>query len=71
MINMGNTPFNYSRWKSPEYDALMNKAADTLDLGERAKALAEAETLFAGSASGHPDPLLFLPGAGLDQDRRI
>ena len=45
MINMGNTPFNYSRWKSPEYDALMNKAADTLDLGERAKALAEAETL--------------------------
>ncbi|OWJ80227.1 peptide ABC transporter substrate-binding protein [Haematobacter genomosp. 1] len=45
MINMGNTPFNYSRWKSPEYDALMNKAAETLDLGERAKVLAEAETL--------------------------
>ena len=45
MINMGNTPFNSSRWKSPEYDALMNKAAETLDLGERAKVLAEAETL--------------------------
>lgn len=38
--------FNYSRWSNPDYDAIMARAADTLDLSERAKILAEAETMF-------------------------
>ncbi|WP_136685893.1 peptide ABC transporter substrate-binding protein [Falsirhodobacter xinxiangensis] len=37
--------FNYSRWVSPEYDAIMVRAAAETDLAERAKVLAEAEAL--------------------------
>lgn len=37
--------FNYSRWKSPEYDAIMTRAAAETDLAARAEVLAEAETL--------------------------
>src|SRR5690606_23574925 len=42
-ISQSNVSFNYSKWKNADYDALMAKAETILDLGERAKVLAEAE----------------------------
>lgn len=44
-ISESNTNLNYAKWKSPEFDAAMAKAAGMLDLKERAKALAEAEKI--------------------------
>jgi oligopeptide transport system substrate-binding protein len=41
-----NTGFNYGNYNSPEYDALMQKAAAATDIDERAAILAEAETVF-------------------------
>ncbi len=38
-------PMNYSRWASPEYDALLDRANETLDLEERGRILAEAEQI--------------------------
>lgn len=38
--------FNYPRWSNADYDALLEKAAVTLDLGERAEILAEAERIY-------------------------
>lgn len=38
--------FNYPRWSSADYDALLAKAAATTDLAERAAVLAEAEKIF-------------------------
>lgn len=37
--------FNYSKWKNPEYDALMAKAETITDMPARAEVLAEAERL--------------------------
>lgn len=46
-LNRADNPgFNYGAYNNPEYDALLDKAADTADLEERAKILAEAETVF-------------------------
>ena len=44
-LNISTVSFNYSKWKNPAYDELMAKAEKITDLGERAKVLAEAETL--------------------------
>lgn len=46
MVESDNTGFNYARYENPEYDALMDKAAQTVDLEVRAGILKEAETLF-------------------------
>jgi oligopeptide transport system substrate-binding protein len=46
MLESDNDGFNYANYKNPEYDALMDKAAATADLAERAKVLYEAETIF-------------------------
>lgn len=40
-----NLGFNYPRWENPEYDALMQKAAQTIDIDERAAVLKQAEEL--------------------------
>ncbi|WP_062762780.1 peptide ABC transporter substrate-binding protein [Falsirhodobacter sp. alg1] len=45
MLYTSDTPFNYPRWKNPDYDALMAKAAATTDLTERANVLSDAEKL--------------------------
>lgn len=41
-----NPGFNYPRWSNKDYDALMDQAAKTIDLGERAKLLRQAEEIF-------------------------
>lgn len=41
-----NPGFNYPRWSNKEFDALMEQAARTIDLDERAKLLRQAEEIF-------------------------
>lgn len=41
----GGVSFNYAKWKSDDYDVLMKKAEQTLDLEERARILADAEKI--------------------------
>lgn len=46
-LNRADNPgFNYGNYNNPEYDGLLDKAASTTDLDERAKILAEAEEIF-------------------------
>jgi oligopeptide transport system substrate-binding protein len=45
LLERDNVGFNYARYDNPEFDALMDKAAEQLDLNERAKTLSEAEAL--------------------------
>lgn len=58
-----NTGFNYGNYKSPEFDALMEKAASENDLEVRAKILAEAEALFLADLP--QIPLLFYSSTSL------
>jgi oligopeptide transport system substrate-binding protein len=46
MVESDNDGFNYANYNNPENDGLMDKAAKTVDLEERAKILKQAETLF-------------------------
>ncbi len=46
MVESDNTGFNYARYENPEYDALMDLAAATVDLEDRAAILYEAEEIF-------------------------
>jgi oligopeptide transport system substrate-binding protein len=46
LVMSDNKGLNYARWKNPEYDALMNKAAVETDLKKRAEILFAAESLF-------------------------
>jgi len=46
LFESDNLGFNYPRWENAEYDALMDKAAATVDLQERAAVLRQAEELF-------------------------
>ncbi len=46
MVESDNLGFNYARYANPEYDALMDEAAVTTDLEERAQILLEAEKIF-------------------------
>lgn len=46
MVESDNTGFNYARYENPEYDTLMDAAAATVDLEERAELLFEAEEIF-------------------------
>lgn len=54
MLLESGVSFNYARWSNADYDALMQKAAATVDLGERAKALAEAETIMLAETPAIP-----------------
>jgi len=42
---LGNVSFNYSKWSNGQYDAFLAQAETILDMDERAKVLAQAETL--------------------------
>lgn len=44
LYKTGNS-FNYSKWSNKDYDSLLEKAAKTIDLKERADILADAERL--------------------------
>lgn len=46
MVESDNTGFNYAKYDNPEYDALMDEAAVTVDLEKRAGILRSAEDLF-------------------------
>ncbi len=46
MVESDNDGFNYAGYNNAEYDALMDQAAATLDLDERAAVLRQAEELF-------------------------
>ncbi|MEO1092689.1 MAG: peptide ABC transporter substrate-binding protein [Pseudomonadota bacterium] len=46
MVESDNQGFNYAQYANPEYDALMDQAAATTDLDERAQVLLQAEELF-------------------------
>ena len=46
MVESDNDGFNYANYNNPEYDALMDQAASTVDLAERAELLYQAEQIF-------------------------
>ncbi|MGX1500697.1 oligopeptide transport system substrate-binding protein [Labrenzia sp. MBR-25] len=46
MVESDNDGFNYARYNNPEYDALMDEAAVTVDLEKRADILKKAEEIF-------------------------
>jgi oligopeptide transport system substrate-binding protein len=46
MVESDNVGFNYARYENPDYDALMDAAAATTDLQERAEILHRAEEMF-------------------------
>ena len=46
MVESDNSGFNYAQYNNPEYDALMDQAAATIDLEARAGVLRQAEELF-------------------------
>jgi oligopeptide transport system substrate-binding protein len=46
MVESDNDGFNYAGYNNPDYDALMDQAAATVDLDERAKILYQAEQIF-------------------------
>ncbi len=66
-ITQGNVSFNYSKWKNDDYDALMAKAGGILDLGERAKTLAEAEKILLNEVG--IIPILYYSSRTLVSDR--
>src|SRR5918997_4605280 len=45
LVQSDNPGFNYAKYKNPDYDALMKKAAEEKDLAARAKLLAGAERI--------------------------
>lgn len=46
LVESDNPGFNYANYVNPEYDALMDEAAKTIDLEKRAGILKQAETIF-------------------------
>ncbi|CTQ32488.1 peptide ABC transporter substrate-binding protein [Jannaschia rubra] len=66
-LNEGDVSFNYSKWVNEEYDAKMAEAAQTLDLDERARILAEAERIYLDEVP--TIPLLYYSSRALVSDR--
>ncbi|WP_442866022.1 peptide ABC transporter substrate-binding protein [Aminobacter sp. HY435] len=62
-----NLGFNYPRWKSPEYDALMAKAETTVDLKERSAILRDAEALLLKELPAIP--ILYYSSRNLVSDK--
>ena len=46
MVESDNDGFNYANYDNPEYDSLMDQAAQTTDMDERAQILQRAEEIF-------------------------
>ncbi|WP_193142312.1 MULTISPECIES: peptide ABC transporter substrate-binding protein [unclassified Meridianimarinicoccus] len=67
-LNRADNPgFNYGNYNNPDYDALLDKAAGTVDLAERAAILAEAEELFLRDLPQMP--LLYYSSMNLVSDK--
>ncbi len=67
-LNRADNPgFNYGNYDNPEYDALLDQAAATGDLAERAAILAEAEALFLRDVP--QIPLLYYSSKSLVSDK--
>jgi oligopeptide transport system substrate-binding protein len=64
-----NLGFNYSRWSNADYDALMRRAAETIDVDERAAILKEAETLLLEEVP--VIPILYYTANSLVSDRLV
>ena len=69
MVESDNDGFNYANYDNPEYDALMDQAAATTDLDERAGILQEAEALFMRDLPFIP--LLYYSSLSLVSDKLI
>lgn len=54
LFESDNLGFNYPRWENAEYDALMKRAATTIDLAERAAILRQAEAIFLDEVPAIP-----------------
>lgn len=67
-LNRADNPgFNYGNYDNPEYDALLDKAAATVDLSARAEILADAERLFLRDMP--QIPMLYYSSTGLVSPR--
>ncbi|NSX54375.1 peptide ABC transporter substrate-binding protein [Parasulfitobacter algicola] len=67
-LNRADNPgFNYGNYNNPEHDALLDKAANTVDLEERAQILAEAETMLLRDMPQMP--LLYYSSLSLVSDK--
>jgi oligopeptide transport system substrate-binding protein len=67
LFESDNLGFNYSRWANPDYDALMEKAGQTVDLDERAAVLGDAERLFLDEVPAIP--ILYYSSRNLVSDK--
>ena len=67
LFESDNLGFNYPRWKNEEFDALMAKAARTVDIDERAGVLAEAERLMLDNVPAIP--ILYYSSRNLVSDK--
>lgn len=67
LFESDNLGFNYPRWANADYDALMDKAAVTTDLKERAGILRQAEELFLKDVPAIP--ILYYSSRSLVSDK--
>nr|WP_319390832.1 peptide ABC transporter substrate-binding protein [uncultured Cohaesibacter sp.] len=67
MLVESDSGFNYAQWKNKDYDALMDKAAATVDLDARAKILFDAEKIFMANLPYVP--LLYYSSLSLVSDK--
>lgn len=67
LFESDNLGFNYSRWANADYDALMEKAGQTVDLDERAAVLGDAERLFLEEVPAIP--ILYYSSRNLISDK--
>ncbi len=69
MVQSDNPGFNYANYANPEYDALMRKAAMTVDLKAREELLHDAETIFMRDLPFLP--LLYYSSLSLVSDKVV
>ncbi|WP_026379296.1 peptide ABC transporter substrate-binding protein [Afifella pfennigii] len=67
LVKSDNSGFNYANYANPEYDALLDEAAETSDLDARAEILRQAEEIFMRDLPYIP--LLFYSSLNLVSDR--
>jgi len=67
LFESDNLGFNYPRWANEEFDALMDKAGQTVDIEERAGILAEAERLMLDNVPAIP--ILYYSSRNLVSDK--
>ncbi|MEM1344889.1 MAG: peptide ABC transporter substrate-binding protein, partial [Pseudomonadota bacterium] len=67
LVRSDNPGFNYAKWNNAAYDALLDRAAETVDLSARAAILREAEALYLEEMP--MIPLLFYSSKSLVSER--